>query len=97
MLIYSDHNRDDKLYVYDLKNDIEKCISEDRCWDLNSSQEWIFYRNQSDGGSLYCVSFDGSIKHKLIDGNIADIIVLDDLIFYRNINSQNKIEALNWK
>lgn len=92
MLIYSDHNREDKLYAYDLNNNTEKCISEDRCWDLNCNNEWIFYRNQSEGGSLYCVSFDGNTKYKLIDGNVTDIVVIDELICYRNINKDNKIE-----
>lgn len=36
MLIYSDHNRQDKLYAYDLKNNVEKCISEDMCWDTST-------------------------------------------------------------
>lgn len=92
MLIYSDHNRQDKLYAYDLKNNVEKLISEDMCWDLNGNDDWIFYRNQSDAGSLYCISFDGKHKHKLIEKNISDIIILEDTVFYRNIGKKNEIE-----
>jgi len=92
MLIYSDHNRQDKLYAYDLKNNIEKCISEDMCWDINGNDDWIFYRNQSDAGSLYCVNFDGKLKHKLIEKNISDILIVEDTVFYRNIDENNAIE-----
>ena len=91
MLIYSDHNRDDQLYVYDIER------SKDKCWDLNSNKDWIFYRNQSDGGSLYCISFDGSVKHKLEEGNITDILLIDDIIFYRNIDKDNQMEYFDFK
>ncbi len=95
MLIYSDHNREDKLYAYDLKSNGEYCISNDICWDINGNSDWVFYRNQSDGGSLYCVSYDGADKHKLIDKNITDIVIIDKDVFYRNIDKQNKIEYFN--
>ena len=90
-LIYSDHNRNDKLYSYDLMTNIEKCVSEDVCWNLNYSEKKIFYRNQSDGGSLYCVRSDGKSKRKLVGGNVTDIIVIENDIFYKDINQQNKI------
>lgn len=92
MLIYSDDNREGRLFLYDIENKVEKCISKDRCWNLNSNKDWIFYRNQSDKGSLYCISFDGSEKHKLVEGNISHIIVTTDYIFYRDIGDKNKIK-----
>ena len=95
LLIYSDHNRNDKLYIYDLKNNIETCISEDKCWDLNCNQELIFFRNQSDSGKLYSITFDGSIKQKIVDKNVTDILVIDNLILYKNVNNENKIEYFN--
>ena len=95
MLIYSDHNRQDKLFTYDLKHNVEKCISEDACWNINANSDWILYKNQSDHGNLYCVSFDGKRKFKLAEENISDIIVIDDIAFYRNINKNSKIEYVN--
>lgn len=95
-LIYSDHNRGDKLYSYDLHTGKEKCISEDMCWNINCNRERIFYRNQSDGGSLYCIRRDGSSKQKLADGNITDIVVMENDIFYKDIDRQNKIECFKF-
>ena len=95
MLLYSDYNRDDKLFAYDLKNNIEKCISEDMCWDLNGNKDWIFYRNQSDSGNLYCISFDGKVKYKLIEKNITDIVIVEDEVFYKDIDEYGKIGHFN--
>ena len=92
VLIYSDNNRDGKLYVYDIESEAEKCISDDKCWNINSNADWIFYRNQSEGGSLHCISFDGREKHKLIEGNISHIVVTTDYIFYRDIGDESKIK-----
>ena len=96
-LIYADYNRDDKLYLYDLENGTEECICEDICWDLNCNEDWIFYRNQSEKGSLYCVSFDGNTKHELLKGNVSDINIIDDLVIYRNIVNDSKMEYFNLK
>lgn len=38
---------------------------------INGNDDWIFYRNQSDVVSLYCVNFDGKLKHKLIEKTIS--------------------------
>ena len=91
-LIYADDNRDGKLYAYDLSSKTEECISEDKCWNLNCNSQWIFYRNQSEKGNLYCISFDGSEKHKLVENSVCDIVIIDDIVLYRNIDNDLEIE-----
>ena len=92
-LLYSDHNRDDRLFVYDLESHFEKCISEDKCWNINCNKDWIFYRNQSDSGRLYCINWNGNNKRKLVDNNITNIIVVDNRVFYININDENRVSC----
>ena len=87
-LYYSDDSRGGHIFSYDLKSETEAEICNDKCWNLNLHKDWIIYRNQSDGGDLYCISYDGSVKKRLVGGNIVNIIVLDDDIFYRNVDDE---------
>lgn len=93
-LFYSDNNRNGMIFSYDLHTKEEICICQDKCWNLNCDNEWIYYRNQTEGGSLYRIGLDGASKEKLLDGNISDIVVIDKRIFYRNIDNDNKIEYI---
>ena len=86
-----------KWHIYDIEAKAEKCISEDKCWNINSNKDWIFYRNQSEKGSLYCISFDGSESYMLIEGNISHIVVTTDYVYYRDIGDKNKIKKYDLK
>ncbi len=91
-LVYADRNRGGKLFTYDLLTGNETCICEDICWNINGNNERIFYRNQSDGGSLYSIRFDGTDKQCLIRANIHDIVVLENECF---IVISNKTEMFS--
>lgn len=90
-LVYADRNRGGKLFTYDLLTGKETCICEDTCWNINGNTERIFYRNQSDGGSLYSIRFDGTDKQCLIRANIHDIVVLENELFYRDVVQYGRI------
>lgn len=90
-LVYADGDRAGKLFTYDLSTGKETCICEDTCWNINGNKERIFYRNQSDGGSLYSIRFDGTEKQCLIHANIYDIVVLENELFYRDVAQYGRI------
>lgn len=94
-LIYADRNREDKMFIYDLNTDTETCICEDRCWELNASEEWIFFRNQSEMGDLYRIRPDGSEKEKLADGNIINIHVIGNSVFYKEFSNMHEFKRID--
>ena len=40
-------------------------ITRNRAEDFNVAGEWIFYHNLDDGGSLWCVRYDGVDDHRI--------------------------------
>lgn len=90
-LVYADGDRAGKLFTYDLSTGKETCICEDICWNINGNKERIFYRNQSDGGGLYSIRFDGTEKQCLIRANIYGIVVLENELFYRDVAQYGRI------
>jgi len=83
-LFYSDHYREDKLFIYDLDTNTETCICQDRCGRANSNEEWIFYTNKSDNGNLYKIRPDGSDRQKILDVEVSYIHVIGNRLFYRD-------------
>lgn len=53
--------------------------------------EWIFYNNPADEGSLYKIRLDGSGKQKLNSDGTRFINVIADTVFYVNLTDNNKI------
>lgn len=93
-LIYSDRNREDRMFIYDLNTETETCICYDRCWGLNASEEWIFYRNQSEMGDLYRIRPDGNEKEKLADGNIVNFHVIGNSVFYKDFSNMHEFKRI---
>jgi len=52
---------------------------------------WIYYRNDSDGGKIYRINLDGSKKEQLNGDNSYNITISGDWIFYRNDSDAGKL------
>lgn len=61
--------------------------SEDRIWNMNATEDYIFYRNQTEKGDLYRMRLDGSDQMCLLEGNCSDINVVGDTVLFRDIGS----------
>ncbi len=48
--------------------------------------EWLYYRNNGDGGKLYKIKYDGSEDTKLTDQGVDYISIIGKWIFYRRNN-----------
>ncbi|MEI8131595.1 MAG: DUF5050 domain-containing protein [Leptolinea sp.] len=53
--------------------------------------DWIYYRNDSDGGKIYRINLDGSKKEQLNSDNSYNITVSGDWVFYRNDSDAGKL------
>ena len=55
---------DSLLWMSDPEGSIRYRVTKNRVEDFNIAGEWIFYHNLDDGGSLWCVRYDGADDHK---------------------------------
>ncbi|MBE7026594.1 MAG: DUF5050 domain-containing protein [Ruminococcaceae bacterium] len=94
-LLYSDYNREGKLFSYDLNTNAETCICQDVCLSANANEKWIFYTNISEKGDLYRIRPDGSEREKLVDGNIVNIHVIGNSVFYREFSNMHEFERID--
>ncbi|HEX7556197.1 MAG TPA: DUF5050 domain-containing protein, partial [Leptolinea sp.] len=53
--------------------------------------EWIYYRNDNDGGKIYRINIDASKKELLNSDNSYNITVSGDWVFYRNESDAGKL------
>ena len=72
--------------VYQINEDGEtvQLPIEDRIWNMNAAQDYIFYRNQSEGGQLYRTDLDGANQTRIWEGSCFYINVLDDFVLFRD-------------
>ena len=63
-------------------------MSEDSCWNINVYNDYIYYRNQTQKGSLYRMNIDGSENIQIAEGNISYINITDNFIIYHR-NTEN--------
>ena len=83
-MLYSDHKRCDSIYILTDKG-VEECITNDICWDINTDGNWIYYRNQSDFGNLYRINILSKEKQRLAVGNITNINIIGNRVFFRRV------------
>lgn len=75
------------VYQIDENGATARLPVEDLCWNMNVTEDYIFYRNQSKKGSLYRMDLDGTNQVRLLETNCADINVVGDLVLFRDISS----------
>ncbi len=54
--------------------------------DFAGDDEWLYYRNNGDGGKLYKIKYDGSENTRLTDQGVDYISIIGKWIFYRRNN-----------
>lgn len=79
-IYYTDE--DNRLYKIDLDGNNKEIAIQDKVYNLNVSNGWIYYSNLSDGKKLYKIRIDGTSKTKLNDIPTMSINVVDNWIFY---------------
>lgn len=70
--------------VYHLEEDgtITPLASTDDCWNMNVTEQYIFYRDQTKKGALYRMDLDGSNAACLVQGNCVYIQTIKDLVVF---------------
>lgn len=76
-----------KVYQIDENGETTQLPVEDLCWNMNATEDYIFYRNQSEKGDLYRMDLDGANQMRLLETNCSDINVIGDLVLFRDIGS----------
>jgi hypothetical protein len=69
----------------------KKLICKDDCLELNKVGDWIFYKNFSDGGTVYKINAESGERIKLSDDKASYINVLGEYIYYRNYSDGDSI------
>lgn len=72
-----------RVYQVDETGETVQLAVEDECWNMNATQDYIFYRNQTALGGLYRMDLDGSNAVCLQEEDCGDINVVGDLILFR--------------
>jgi hypothetical protein len=90
---YAEGDFNSKLYSFNIEDKSLTLISDICCENLNIYNDYLFYRNQDDKGSLYRRNLSENENIKLIDGNIVYINITDDMIVYRYATNDNGKEG----
>lgn len=61
------------------------------CGYIAQQGDWLYYRNSSDGNSLYKMRIDGTERKKLSNDAVYSIGVLDDTVYYSNAGGGDAI------
>ena len=67
--------------------------TEMECWDMNATDEHIFFRNQSEQGALYRMDLDGSNMICLLRENCTNIHVMGNSLVFRIVTTGNGVDA----
>ena len=60
---------------------------------MNASDDYLFFRNQSDKGSLYRMDLDGGNAHCLLVENCSDVNIIGNSVVFRIITKGKGVEA----
>ena len=74
------------IYKISTNGTMHSRVTDERAWRSNSIDNYIYYRNISDGKSLYRSRTDGSKPEKISDVSPWDLNVVGDWIYYTNEN-----------
>ena len=82
-----------KVYQINEDGSISQLHVDDECWNINATQEFIFFRNQTKKGELYRMNTDGSNAICLLRGNCSNINIINDSLVFRVITAGQGVEA----
>ncbi|MBD5153756.1 MAG: DUF5050 domain-containing protein [Oscillibacter sp.] len=74
-----------RLYQIDEEGTISQLPTEYECWNMNASDDYLFFRNQSDMGALYRMDLDGGNARSLLAENCSDVNVIGNSVVFRVI------------
>lgn len=72
------------LYRVNMEDLEEDVLTTDDIDYLNVQDGLIFYRNNSDEGSLFVINSDGTIKRRVTDFPVSHIHIVESWVFFRN-------------
>lgn len=82
-----------RVYYMGEEGTISQLPIEDECWNMNASDDYLFFRNQSDKGSLYRMDLDGGNAHCLLVENCSDVNIIGNSVVFRIITKGKGVEA----
>lgn len=82
------------LYVNENTPTVEE-VTGDVAWDLNVTQDGIFYINVTDGSRIYRMDLDGSNQHPLNDTHSRHLVVSEKKIYYADNRDENKVYSMD--
>jgi hypothetical protein len=84
VLYFSNHNHNNSLFSYHLKNKELNWIHPDSCWNFLIYQDQIFYMNATDNCHLYTMKTDGT-NHRLLDNSMVWFpLVINQWLYFSN-------------
>ena len=81
------------IYQMNKENEIIQLPTEMECWDINLTDKYIFFRNQSDQGALYRMDLDGSNITCLLNENCTNIHTVGNSLVFRVVTTGKGVEA----
>lgn len=82
-----------KVYQIDSESTISQLPIEYECWNMNATDNYLFFRNQSDKGALYRMDLDGRNAHCILDENCSDVNIIENSVVFRVITKGKGVEA----
>lgn len=82
-----------RVYQIDEDSAISQLPMESECWDMNATDDYIFFRNQTELGSLYRVDIEGNQAICLLEENCTNLNVVGESIILRVITTGKSIVA----
>jgi outer membrane protein assembly factor BamB len=82
------------VYVNENMPTVEE-VTGDVAWDLNVTQNGIFYINVTDGSRIYRMDLDGSNQRPLNDTHSRHLVVSENKIYYADNRDDNKVYSMD--
>ena len=80
--IYYSSKSEGKMYKEKKDGSEKTAVTNDSASDINVAGDWIYYKNNSDGGRIYKIKADGTGRTRLNDVNSNSINVSGEWIYY---------------
>lgn len=81
------------VYQLNKERKVMQLPTEMECWDMNATDEHIFFRNQSEQGALYRMDLDGSNMICLLRENCTNIHVMGNSLVFRIVTTGKGVDA----
>lgn len=82
-----------RVYQIDEEGTISKLPIEYECWNMNATDDYLFFRNQSDMGALYRIDLDSGNVSCLLAENCSDVNIIGNSVVFRVITKGKGVDA----